>query len=335
MLMWVSVSILCRNLLIVAIVPRAAVRVSRSAKLYYSIIAIADLLELLVGNVLWSFLDDGLLLLTGNRFSLRIVRYSDATCKLFYLLCELTGNLSNYTIVALAIECCLIVFFPLRAKRFVRLRFSVMLIAIIVAPVWLCSFITVPFIVKLRINMTHYSQSGQECEKDETPLTETFTVALTLLSYSLHTILTIILVTLISIKLAHIRYQRKAMIRDKRVHSIAAHESNTISNQQRNNFVLCSRIERQQVSSPNSCNHNTPSETSTTQIEQRNKIELLRHSSESANPPKSSTRLCFSFQRSHSSKGARSSCRSPYNSFNSFQHLKIVDMYVVYVLLFF
>ena len=81
----------------------------------------ADVFELLVGTVLWTFLDDGLLLLTENRFSLRIVRYSNATCKLFYLLCELTGNLSNYTIGALAIERCLIIFYPLRAKRIVSL----------------------------------------------------------------------------------------------------------------------------------------------------------------------------------------------------------------------
>ena len=270
-----------RNLLILAIVPRTAVRVGRSAKLYYSIIAIADLLELLVGSVLWSFLDDGLLLLTGNRFSLRIVRYSDVTCKLFYLLCELTGNLSNYTIVALSIERCLIVFFPLRAKGIVCLRFSVMLIMIIVAPSWLCSFITVPIIVYLDRNMQYFSQSGIECDKNNKhSLTPTFTVMLTILSYTLHTILNIILVTLISIKLAHIRYKRNAMIRDNLIHITAnTCKSNSTSNNWISNFVGI-RLESSRPSSKES--HNALTET--VAVSHFNKhIALVRRTSDQTN----------------------------------------------------
>lgn len=238
----------CRNLLIVLIVPRAAVRVSRSAKLYYSVIAVADALELLVGTVLWSFLDDGLLLLTGNRFSLRIARYSHATCKLFYLLFELTESLSNYTIVSLALERCLIIFFPLRAKRFVRLRFSVMLIAMVVAPAWLVSFIVVPIIVKLNTEMQQASQSGCECEKDEEhSLTKPFTIALTVLSYILHTILNIFLVILISVKLAHIRYQRNAMFRDNQIH-LANRKINAISSKRPSTHVTTPACERRSAS---------------------------------------------------------------------------------------
>ena len=226
-----------RNLFILTIVPRAKVRVSRSAKLYYSVIALADLLELLVGTVIWSFLDDGLLLLTGDRFSVRIARYSDVTCKLVYLFNELAENLSNYTIVALAIERCLIIFFPLRAKRFALFRFSVMLIALLVAPAWLSSIISVPVIVILKTNMTQFSQSGCECEKDdEHSLTATFTVMLTIFTYMLHVVLNIILVTVISIKLAHIRYQRTAMIRDNLIH-ITARKNNVIINKRLNNLV--------------------------------------------------------------------------------------------------
>ena len=194
------------------LIPRLLVGVSRSAKLYYSVIAVADFFQLLFGTFVWGFLEYGLLLLTGNRFSMRLARYSDETCKLFYLLNELSESLSNYTIVALELKCCLIIFFPLRAKRFVRRRFCVMLIAIIVLPAWLCAFISVPIFVELDKERQHSSQSGCECEKNqEQSLTAMFTVVLTVFSYTLHTILNIILVTMISFKLAHIRDKHKAM----------------------------------------------------------------------------------------------------------------------------
>ena len=222
---------------ILTIVPRAKVRVSRSAKLYYSVIALADLLELLVGTMIWSFLDDGLLLLTDGRISVRIARYSDATCKLVYLFNELAENLSNYTIVALAIERCLIIFFPLRAKRFSLLRFSEILIALLVAPAWLSAIISVPIIVILKTNMTQFSQSGCECEKDEEhSLTAAFTVMLTIFTYMLHVVLNIILVTVISIKLSHIRYQRTAMIRENLIH-INARKNNVTINKRLSNLV--------------------------------------------------------------------------------------------------
>ena len=313
------------NLLIVAIVPRAAVRVSRSAKLYYSVIAVADMLELVFGTVLWSFLDDGLLLLTGNRFSVRIARRSDATCKLFYLLFELTESLSNYTIVALALERCLIIFFPLRAKRFVRLRFSVMLIALVVAPAWICSFIAVPIIVKLDTNMQQASQSGCECEKDDKhSLTAAFTVALTVLSYMLHTVLNIILVTLISFKLAHIRYQRNAMIRDNLIH-LAARKSNN-NNKRISNFVSSPNFDRRSGSNADSrivnpihsTQNNLSSPLLTAHSRNSNKIELMQltTTSDSTNAPEScgatSVKRTSSTSKSpHLSRGMRTS-QSPY-----------------------
>ena len=279
-----------RSALIVALMPRAAVCVSRSAKLYYTVIAVADALALLFSTVLWSFLDDGLLLLTGNRFSVRIARYSHESCKLFYLLTELTESLSNYTIVALALERCLVIYFPLRAKRFVRLRFSVTLIALAVTPAWLCSFISVPFIVNKQQQPA--SQSGYECEKkSDNPLTAPFTVALTLLSYVLHTILNIILVTLISIKLALIRYKRNAMIRDKRIH-LADRNSKAISIDRNSRAVSVDRTRNPSVESrilnsklsqinQSNQNHNAQSVADASKVERVHFTNNLTNASES------------------------------------------------------
>ena len=279
---------------------------SQSAKLYYLVIAVADVFQLLIGTFVASFLEDGLLLLTENRFSLRISRYSHATCKLFYLLNELSESLSNYTLVALALERCLIIFFPLRAKRFVCLRFSAMLIAIIVAPAWICAFISVPIIVELDTEMQHFSQSGCECEKNqEHSLTAAFTVALTVFCYMIHTIMNIILVTIISIKLAHIRYKRKAMIRNNLMH--VTHRIPISVSQKHSNFDGYNVATRRTLSVDTQKQNHQKNRHSLPAIKTTNQTEqvLREESSKTSVAPFSSTQL------SDSKAGSRfPSCKS-------------------------
>ena len=207
------------NALIICIMPRTKVQICRSTKLYYLIIAIADMANLINSWVIWTFLDESLYLLTNGKFNLPLAKSGNIQCKAIYTIWVITEDVSNYTEIALAIERIIAITIPLKSKYFLGMKFSLFLILICTIPPIL---FTVPltFLVVGITNAPGLAITNSICEKDAShPLIQEYTILLIIFTYLLHELIGLIVVLVLSYKLIKIARTRLGSTRNLELHS--------------------------------------------------------------------------------------------------------------------
>lgn len=86
-------------------------------------------------------------LLSGNSYNLRIVTANDVICAANLMGWELAESYSNYAVVAMMLERCVVVFFPLHAKSVLGVGFTLILISACVLPAWAALIVPSAFVL--------------------------------------------------------------------------------------------------------------------------------------------------------------------------------------------
>ena len=92
------------NSLVVIVMPKQSVVAAKSAKFYYNLLAIANLLDITIGWLSTSFISQTLSLHTSDQLSIRTDTYNTFSCKIFYGLWTTFEVLADYVVVAMGIE---------------------------------------------------------------------------------------------------------------------------------------------------------------------------------------------------------------------------------------
>ena len=92
------------NALVLIIMPRKTVMAAKSAKFYYMLLAFADLMDIIIGWLLRSFISETMYIYTNGSFHFELYKQSSFTCKLFFGLWTFFETISDYTLVAMGIE---------------------------------------------------------------------------------------------------------------------------------------------------------------------------------------------------------------------------------------
>ena len=139
---------------------------------------------------------------------------NDPVCATIMMGWELGEGYSNYAVVAMMIERCVVVFFPLRSKALLGRRFTVALLALCIVPGWL-SLVPVSAFVFGVMTDTTWSVTGTFCGwHTDRPLFPYFTWAFQLNMFAIHVILSLLLVIVLSAAIAFRLRLRRKLVRD-------------------------------------------------------------------------------------------------------------------------
>ena len=127
------------NSLIITFMWSREVKVTRSARFFYLTVGLSDLVHNLFFGTLMGILMDALYMWTNKTFWLSTYPEDGAAfwCKLAGFGWYLSENYSNYSIMAFSLERVIIVYFPLGSRKFLSLKFSIILTLTCVVPAWL------------------------------------------------------------------------------------------------------------------------------------------------------------------------------------------------------
>lgn len=128
---------------------------------------------------------------------------------------ELGEGYSNYAMVAMMIERCIVVLFPLRSKTLIRRRFTIGLLVVCVLPGWL-SLVPVSAFVFGVMSDTTWSVTGTFCGwHTDRPLFPYFTWAFQLNMFTVHVALSLVLVIVLCAAISFRTRGRRKLLRDE------------------------------------------------------------------------------------------------------------------------
>lgn len=155
-------------------------------------------------------------MLSGGTAFFSFVTLNDVICASNLIIWFILEIYSDYALVSMMIERCIVVYFPLQAKSILNTRFTIILICVWIVPLWLALVPISPFICGVQYG-SRWSQSGMFCGwYPDRPGFLYFLWAYQLIIYTLHVIFSGILVIALFIGIAY-RHQirRKLILRDK------------------------------------------------------------------------------------------------------------------------
>ena len=107
-LMYISPTILLigifGNFSILAIMGSKSIYLSKTTRIYYFTIGLADFLDIIIGWGFKSFTDDILYMYTNGNLYFPLFRLNGLTCKVSFACWAMVESLSDYTVVAMGIE---------------------------------------------------------------------------------------------------------------------------------------------------------------------------------------------------------------------------------------
>lgn len=111
--------------------------IAKTAKLYYSILAVCDIGNLVVSDFLSLYLDYGLQFITSGKFYLSAIGLDPWVCHIVHGFFYFFPYIINWTMLLLNLERLSIVFFPLHARKWfsIRLNMYYLIFVVILAAV--------------------------------------------------------------------------------------------------------------------------------------------------------------------------------------------------------
>lgn len=145
------------------------------------------------------------------------VTLNDVICAINLIIWFILEIYSDYAMVAMMIERCIVVMFPLRAKTILNPRFTIILISICVVPFWLALLPISPFVLGVQYG-SMWSESGLFCGwySDRAGFFY-FLWAYQLIIYTFHVIISGILVVILCTALAYRFRSRRHLIQSDKV----------------------------------------------------------------------------------------------------------------------
>lgn len=144
-----------------------------------------------------------------------LVTINDVSCTINQTLDAIFEIFSDYALVAMMLERCIVVFFPLHAKTLVTRRFTIILLCICILPFWLELIPLMPFDFSVESN-NMASLNGKICViypySERAFLFIYIFWSITLIYYVFHVFATLIFVVILGAKLLVLRRRRNHMI---------------------------------------------------------------------------------------------------------------------------
>lgn len=148
-------------------------------------------------------------LLSWGKAYFSLTTLNDIVCKICQLLNVSFEIFSDYAMVAMMIERCFVVFFPLHAKAIMNFRFSFILLCICTFTFWVSVAPIIPFGVGLQ-NLGTLTPNGIICSNYYDGLNTYLLWSKTLILYFIHVIASLILVVVLVTKLfVNLRRRRR------------------------------------------------------------------------------------------------------------------------------
>ena len=123
---------------------------------------------------------------------------------------------TNYAVVAMMIERCIIVLFPLQSKHFVNPRFTVTLLCICILPCWVALIPVSAFVLGVQSGSS-WSANGVACGwYPDRPAFPYYLWAYQLIMFTFHVIINGLLVVLLSTAIAYHQSRRRHLIQKNR-----------------------------------------------------------------------------------------------------------------------
>lgn len=133
-------------------------------------------------------------------------------CNIIKILSASLETFSNYALVAMMIERCVVVFFPLHAKTLVNRRFTCILLCVCIFPIWVSFVPLIPFNTQV-LQGSALSTSGTVCVINSDGPTFLYLLwSMTLNLFVVHVVATLILVIVLGIKLLANRRRRRHLV---------------------------------------------------------------------------------------------------------------------------
>ena len=199
------------NLLILCVMPMNLVTIRASLKMYYIIIAISDLYNIINSWILWTFIYDTLSILTNGHIYFDLSVKSEFACKEIFTGWAAAEILSNYTLVSLLIEKILVVTYPLKAKTFLNERTRCLIFALCVFPPFFSVVPFNPFVVM--IMKPKFMKKHDYCYYDDGhPLYQYVFWTTHVFMFGVHEMLSLALSTALICKLLHQSHKRKKLM---------------------------------------------------------------------------------------------------------------------------
>ena len=204
------------NIWIIFVLTLGHVRISKTTKVYYLLIAVSDLSTVL-SHLFWAILCDSLWILTNGRLFLCLDISSLFSCilmKIWYNLSELS---SNYALVALSIERCIAICWPLKSKQILNQKFTYYLLFICIVPVCIYYLGLIPFSSAI---VPFIRVPGFLCYIDDYNIFgNLFNVSMPILFLGLHSIIVLFITIILFRKLLYISLKKSAIIATEKASS--------------------------------------------------------------------------------------------------------------------
>lgn len=151
-------------------------------------------------------------LLSGGTAYFAFVTLNDAVCASNLMIWEVFENYSNYAVVAMMIERCIVVFLPLHSKILVTRRFTVGLLCVCVLPCWIALVPVSGFVLGVQPNSA-WSANGVFCGWYQDRAAFPFYLwAYQLIIFTIHVVVAGVLVVILSSAIAHRQRRRRHLI---------------------------------------------------------------------------------------------------------------------------
>ena len=127
------------TIFVILIMANRKVKITKSARFFYLTIGISDLIHNIFFGTLMGILMDALYMWTNKKFWISTYPEDGGAvwCKLAGFFWYLSENYSNYTLMAFSIERLIATYFPIKSRRILSMRFSIILTLICFIPAWL------------------------------------------------------------------------------------------------------------------------------------------------------------------------------------------------------
>lgn len=158
-----------------------------------------------------------------------LVTLNDVVCATVLSIWLSLEIISDYAVVAMMIERCVVVFFPLKAKAFVNPRFSIILLCICIVPFWLALVPVSLFILGVQAG-SMWSPSGLFCGWYENrPAFPYFLWAYQLIIFTFHVVVGSVLVVILCVVIVVRQHNRHRLLsRDRGGSGLSGREYNSI-----------------------------------------------------------------------------------------------------------
>ena len=156
---------------------------------------------------------------------------SDTACTIMMTVWEVCELYSNYAVVAMMIELCVVVFFPLLAKRYITKRFTVGLLCLCVVPVMLTLVPASVLVTGVQYNSA-WSVATTFCGWfEDRPAFPYFSWVFQLNMFTIHAVITLILSIVLGVVIAanSRRRFRKLMHMDSDQFTVSTKENSAIA----------------------------------------------------------------------------------------------------------